>query len=226
MMPPSVHEIEAVVRMQERFNRHVDARWHQKHYPFTRAVLVEVAEALDHYGWKWWSKQPSYHEQVALELIDVLGLLVSDVLQQCGGRCDVAVTQIVSRCMSDGDLCELDGTVHNLGEYGVPDLLDLLAALSICRRNAFVVLSRLFDRMGLTWDNVVTIFCAKTALNIFRQDHGYRSGTYRKYWGDKEDNEHLSDVLAYIKPLGMRTDALFDHVYDALILRYAEMQST
>ena len=128
--------------------------------------------------------------------------------------------------MSDDDLCELDGKIHDIGEYGIPDLLDLLAALSICRRNAFGVLSRLFERMGLTWDNVVTTFCAKTALNIFRQDHGYRSGTYRKYWGDKEDNEHLSDVLAYIEPFGMRADVLFNQVYDALIVRYADMQST
>jgi len=33
-------------------------------------------------------------------------------------------------------------------------------------------------------------------LNIFRQDNGYKDGSYQKVWDGREDNEHLADVLA------------------------------
>ncbi|RKG72059.1 dUTP diphosphatase, partial [Corallococcus sp. CA049B] len=36
-----------------------------------RAVLVETTEAMDHHGWKWWSKQTMNLEQLRIELIDI-----------------------------------------------------------------------------------------------------------------------------------------------------------
>jgi hypothetical protein len=39
-------------------------------------------------------------------------------------------------------------------------------------------------------------YVGKNILNFFRQDHGYKEGTYIKEWHGKEDNEHLVDVLA------------------------------
>ncbi|MGB1748130.1 MAG: hypothetical protein ACPHGW_11420, partial [Pseudohongiellaceae bacterium] len=32
-------------------------------------------------------------------------------------------------------------------------------------------------------------------LNFFRQDNGYKEGTYRKLWSGREDNEVLVDIL-------------------------------
>ena len=36
---------------------------------------------------------------------------------------------------------------------------------------------------------------AKNVLNVFRQDHGYKDGSYVKMWNGKEDNEILAIVL-------------------------------
>ena len=35
----------------------------------------------------------------------------------------------------------------------------------------------------------------KNVLNFFRQDHGYKAGTYQKLWGGREDNEHLVEIM-------------------------------
>jgi hypothetical protein len=57
----------------------------------------------------------------------------------------------------------------------------------------------------------------KNVLNFFRQDHGYQEGTYIKQWQDREDNEHLSEILASLDA----DDPQFpDAVYDALVQRY------
>ncbi|MFT7292895.1 MAG: hypothetical protein ACI87Q_000741, partial [Pseudohongiellaceae bacterium] len=34
------------------------------------------------------------------------------------------------------------------------------------------------------------------AYNFFRQDHGYKDGSYIKIWQGQEDNVHLVDILA------------------------------
>ena len=36
----------------------------------------------------------------------------------------------------------------------------------------------------------------KNVLNKFRQDNGYKEGTYRKIWNGKEDNVVLSEILS------------------------------
>ena len=38
-------------------------------------------------------------------------------------------------------------------------------------------------------------YMAKMCLNIFRQENGYRDGTYRKVWNGKEDNQYLKEIL-------------------------------
>ena len=54
-------------------------------------------------------------------------------------------------------------------------------------------------------------------MNFFRQDHGYRDGSYMKTWGEREDNEHLVEILTTLDA----NDAEFQTlVYAALKQRY------
>ena len=55
-------------------------------------------------------------------------------------------------------------------------------------------------------------------MNFFRQDNGYKDGSYLKEWQGREDNEHLSDILA-----GLDSDknGFRDAVYNELAKRYA-----
>jgi len=57
----------------------------------------------------------------------------------------------------------------------------------------------------------------KNVLNFFRQDHGYKAGTYQKLWQGREDNEHLVEVLA---SLDMGAPDYSDLVYSGLLARY------
>ena len=60
----------------------------------------------------------------------------------------------------------------------------------------------------------------KNVLNFFRQDHGYKDGTYIKEWQGREDNEHLSELL---ESLDAATSNFPEAVYEALASRYADM---
>ena len=54
-------------------------------------------------------------------------------------------------------------------------------------------------------------------LNFFRQDHGYKEGTYIKDWDGAEDNVRLASIVSTLDV----TDPQFgDVLYDKLRLRY------
>ena len=70
---------------------------------------------------------------------------------------------------------------------------------------------------GLDFDRLYRSYVGKNVLNRFRQDRGYRQGTYRKRWGDREDNEWLVILSARLDP-GSETFAA--ELYAALAARY------
>jgi hypothetical protein len=47
----------------------------------------------------------------------------------------------------------------------------------------------------MTTGNLYNQYIGKNVLNFFRQDNGYKEGTYIKIWDGREDNEHLVEIL-------------------------------
>ena len=64
--------------------------WRGQGYPWYRAIWVECAELLDHYGWKWWKHQTPDLEQVQLELVDIWHFGLSDLLARAVPAAQIA----------------------------------------------------------------------------------------------------------------------------------------
>jgi len=68
------------------------------------------------------------------------------------------------------------------------------------------------DAVGMSFDEVYRLYIGKNALNQFRQQHGYKEGTYKKVWNGKEDNVVMQEILntnldiSYEKLLDMLED--------------------
>ena len=71
----------------------------------------------------------------------------------------------------------------------------------------------LLTAVELDLDQLFKQYVGKNVLNMFRQDHGYKEGTYIKIWHGREDNEHLSDILAAQVSV---TENFAEQVYQAL----------
>ncbi len=52
--------------------------------------------------------------------------------------------------------------------------------------------------METSFDDLHRIYVGKNVLNRFRQDNGYKDGSYRKLWQDREDNEHLAEIMSLL----------------------------
>jgi hypothetical protein len=51
-------------------------------------------------------------------------------------------------------------------------------------------------KLDLSFDDLYLWYSGKFELNGFRQENGYKEGTYRKKWFDgREDNQHLAEIL-------------------------------
>ena len=59
--------------------------------------------------------------------------------------------------------------------------------------------------------------CAKNVLNRFRQNNGYKEGSYKKNWNGREDNEVMSEILSN----GVST---IDEIYAALEREYKKVR--
>jgi hypothetical protein len=62
-------------------------------------------------------------------------------------------------------------------------------------------------------------YVGKNVLNFFRQDHGYKDGTYSKQWAGKEDNEHLVEIVAQ---LDIESDRFKDDLYQRMQTVYRQ----
>ena len=90
----------------------------------------------------------------------------------------------------------LDGKSYALASLAVPELLELIGGLAVCGRASFKLLEQSMTACEMSWNDAYTQYVSKNVLNIFRQQHGYKEGTYIKIWNGEEDNVVLARLLS------------------------------
>lgn len=200
-------QIKIMFELQDGMNTKVNANWQQQGYEWYRAIWVECAELMDHYGWKWWKKQSPDTEQVALELIDIWHFGLS-ILLQSGAKPELLAAQIQNQLVISTD--EQDFRL---------DLEKFVAATLGDRQFHIGLFGRLMAGVDMSFDQLYRGYVGKNLLNFFRQDHGYKDGSYRKHWHDgREDNEHLVEAA---QSLDASKPEFKDELYAELKRRYA-----
>ncbi|MCC7641635.1 MULTISPECIES: dUTP diphosphatase [unclassified Janthinobacterium] len=217
----NIKQLQEILRLQASMNEKINENWLTAGYPFLRAVVIEAGEALEHAGWKWWKKQEHDLVQVRIELIDILHFYLSAILIEVSGDIELASQSVLKKLSSSGTV-QFDGRQYILREKNLLELLELLAGLAAARRLEVGVLDECFKQCGLEWTEVINIYISKNVLNIFRQDHGYKDGTYIKIWNGEEDNVVLARLANSVsKEFGQFSTAL----YTALKQEYVKIVS-
>jgi dimeric dUTPase (all-alpha-NTP-PPase superfamily) len=184
--------LKSMLKLQDKLNSVINPDWTQQSYPFLRAAFVESAEALEHHGWKWWKSQTADIYQLQIELVDILHFYLSDVLVKSEGNIATAARTIEEEIQETNIL--FDSKTYALFDMDILGLLELIGAMSACRRRSFAVLNELMQKCSLSWSEAYSRYVFKNVLNLFRQDNGYRSGDYIKIWDSEEDNVWLERI--------------------------------
>ena len=194
-----------MLEMQDAMNTRVNPDWRQANNAWYRAIWTECAEMLDHYGWKWWKYQQPDLDQVRLELVDILHFAMSDYL-----LLDTDNDKVAERILSELSNPALIADI--------PQAIESMARSTIAQKSMhFSEFANIMRLIGMDFDQLYRLYVGKNVLNFFRQDHGYKEGSYVKIWQGREDNEHLSELLTRLdsENAGFKTE-----VYQGLQSRY------
>jgi hypothetical protein len=207
-------QLAVMAQLQSALNENVHPQWRKQGHPYYRAVWVECAELLDHYGWKWWKHQVTDLEQVKLEVIDIWHFGLSELIRsgQIEGQHVAGIVQTFTERLGSAQPLEFRAAV------------EVLAARSLSERTfpvaAFV---DVMTALPMSFAELYRTYVGKNVLNHFRQANGYQAGAYIKVWHGREDNEHLFELVRTLDHASMTFST---DLYQALELRYAESTRT
>ncbi|GAA6172112.1 dUTPase [Colwellia sp. KU-HH00111] len=198
-------QITQMLTMQDAMNSRVSESWRSNGYEWYRAIWVECAEMLDHHGWKWWKHQEIDVAQVQLELVDIFHFGLS--LRLMSGASVEQISKKLAKELHQGT-----------GENDFKIALESLASAAVTDK-AFdaKALADCMSLMNMDLDELFRQYVGKNTLNFFRQDHGYKDGSYIKVWHGQEDNEVLANL---VNTLDASADDFQTILYAALAEKY------
>ena len=168
-----------------------------------RCIYMETAELIDSYPWKHWKAvdAPTDIENVKVELVDIWHFLLSLGLEQFD---EATVSKQLTQYVSDYQNGQAEYNLRVVDQVKIHEKLMFMALQKEPMTQVkFEKLARaFFDSCGvvsLTFDELYQIYMAKNVLNKFRQDHGYKEGSYIKLWDGKEDNVVMFEIIAKIE---------------------------
>lgn len=202
-------KILTMLELQDAMNCKVNNDWRDAGYPWYRAIWTECAEMLDHYGWKWWKHQKPDMQQVHLEIIDIWHFALSDLILH-----NATLEEAAEQAMK--------GLQQTSEPVDIRTSIEQMAMASIKTESADIGhFATMMQAAELSFDELFKTYVGKNVLNFFRQDHGYKEGSYIKTWNGREDNEYLADILTNLDP---NSPKFSDEVYRQLEKAYPSTQ--
>jgi dimeric dUTPase (all-alpha-NTP-PPase superfamily) len=202
----TLERLEDMLDLQEKLEVYIGGEdWRKADHNYPLCIHMECAELIDAYGWKHWKdldKEPDL-DVIAMELVDVWHFAMAFLMMHDNFDATVMHTQILAA----------------IEEYeGGRDFIELCLGMGYSPlatgKFPYGNFIGLMDEIDMSFDDLYVLYVSKNVLNWFRQDHGYKDGTYLKNWGGKEDNEHLKDICDYMDDLNA------DSLYKELLFKY------
>lgn len=202
-------KIETMLALQQKLNDTTNGEgWENgitkngKTIDWRRCVYLEAAELIESYPWKHWKNidaSPDY-ENIKIEAVDIWHFVMSEALR-------------IYKIEEKGNVKELTYAISQEKGYKIfagesqatykdyykeiRIVEDFIKSL-FCNDPIEALISKFFTVAGLSGLNLDTLYqlyIGKNVLNIFRQDHGYKDGSYIKIWNGSEDNVVMQKIL-------------------------------
>ncbi len=212
----------AMLELQDGMNTKVNPEWIAANNNWYRAIQVEGVEAIEHHGWKWWKKQDCDMAQLRMELVDIWHFILSLAIQGKHGNLALTKKEMLTELGLRQKSIQFDNQYFVLAQINLIDKLNLLVGLASARRSSLSLFESLIHDCNMEWNDLFKQYVGKNVLNVFRQDHGYKAGSYIKIWDGREDNEHLVEVLELAD---LSSASVRDDLYNSLKQRYVLVQS-
>lgn len=175
-----------------------------------RCIYMEAAELMDSFPWKHWKSLDEEPDIVnaKVEAVDIWHFIMSDLLTRHSIDASIKIVM---------EYFELDRKV--VSDTSIVKLIEHIMLTSLCSArepyHKVMAFSNLISKLDMSLEDLYEMYLIKNTLNIFRQDHGYKDGSYIKVIDNIEDNKIM---LTMSKELARDEKLTYDNLYD----RYEE----
>lgn len=186
-----------------------------------RCTYLECAELIESYPWKHWKNidaRPDY-ANIKIEAVDIWHFIMSQGLEDYKrgnlGSIETLANNINS--LSNFPTFSAEIKEHFKDYYEQMAVVEVLMKTLFCEGSTEKLMEAFIDvavQSGLNLDTLYTLYVGKNILNKFRQDHGYKDGSYIKIWNGEEDNVVMQRVLEE------NEDVTPEELYEALEKAY------
>jgi dimeric dUTPase (all-alpha-NTP-PPase superfamily) len=198
---------------------------HGKMISWKRCIHMECAELIDSFAWKHWKsiEKPTDWDNVKVEVVDIWHFVMSLLLEHYKLQQKGSIDQLVEDVNNTQGFRNFSKEAYDPESFDALELINDIESL-IHMNTGFELnlydglLKEYFDlslKCGINLGELYRFYVAKNILNRFRQNNGYKEGSYQKVWNGKEDNEVMIEILN-------QGDLTIEQTYDALTLKYAE----
>jgi dimeric dUTPase (all-alpha-NTP-PPase superfamily) len=167
-----------------------------------RCAYLECAELIESYPWKHWKSidaSPDY-ENIKIETVDIWHFIMSLALQEyyLGNLGDInQLAQDITNTPNYDAFCQ-DIKPTDKNYYEQIECVEELIKDLFCQSKTTKIIESFFEvaiQSSLNLETLYKLYIGKNILNQFRQDNGYKQGTYIKIWNNKEDNVIMQEIL-------------------------------
>ena len=176
-----------------------------KFISWKRCIHMECSELIDSFAWKHWKhiSKPTDWENVRVEVVDIWHFVMSLLLEHYHNENRGGLEQLiedVANTQGFRDFCKEAYDPHGFDDLElINDVESLIHGCTGFELELFDgLLRQYFDvalKCGINLTTLYRYYVAKNVLNKFRQDNGYKDGTYQKIWNGKEDNVVMLELL-------------------------------
>ena len=192
-----------------------------KKIDWRRCIYLEAAELVESYPWKHWKNidaSPDY-ANIKIEIVDIWHFVMSEALrlykiENLGSISDIAIT--VTKMQGFNEFLNAEQG-KQLDVYEEISLVEDMIKILFCEsdiNSLLISFLTMASKLNLKLPELYELYIGKNILNKFRQNHGYKEGSYIKEWNGKEDNVIMQAILA------SKSDITPEALYVALELKY------
>ncbi len=167
-----------------------------------RCTYLECAELIESYPWKHWKNiaaEPDY-ANIQIEAVDIWHFIMSQGLEdykmQSLGSIETLAANINALPNFQTFSAEITPTTKDY--YAQIEVAEHLMKTIFCDASTEKLMEAFIDvalQSELNLDTLYKLYVGKNILNQFRQDNGYKDGSYIKVWAGEEDNVIMKRIL-------------------------------
>ncbi|HIM93998.1 MAG TPA: dUTPase [Campylobacterales bacterium] len=191
-----------------------------KKIDWRRCIYLEAAELIESYPWKHWKNidaKPDY-ENIKIELVDIWHFVMSEALRLYKVNNLGNIEELSQNIMAMQSYKNLENPKDSeLDSYEQIALVEEMMRVLFCSDDIDQLINSFLEvtsKLGLNLSTLYALYIGKNILNKFRQENGYKDGSYVKTWNGQEDNVVMQNLLSN------RDDITPNELYEALWFVY------